>query len=214
MAETVWKCPHLEKYFIFFPVLLLIWCVIFRRFIISREFHGRWIYDPLRGGRNSTVPISHFRICKKEIPCSPRLRVSSCFLPVSERLRFDFRFFFGMKRLFRPKVSATKTGKVVCCRIKARSLVGSEIRSNDYHNLPKILNAFENSLLGPKTWQFKISSAVTWLPRKNTSQRSVGTFLAFFPHALMHGAVEVSSSSLPRRLFRTSKMRSFPFPHG
>lgn len=177
------KVSSFTKVLYFFPVLLRIWCVIFRRFIISREFHGRWIYDPLRRGRNSALPISHILeiISRKEIPCSPRLRVSSCFRPVSERLRFDFRFFFGMKRLFRPKESATKTGKAVCCRIKARCLVGSsEIRSNECHNLPKILNAFENSLLGPKTWQFKISSAVTWLPRKNTSQRSVGTFLAGF----------------------------------
>lgn len=57
-----WNClkvSSFRKVLYFFPVLWRIWCDIFRRFIISREFHGRWIYDPLRGGRNSTLPISH-----------------------------------------------------------------------------------------------------------------------------------------------------------
>lgn len=142
------KVSSFRKVLYFFPVLLRIWCVIFRRFIISREFRGKWIYDPLRRGRNSTLPISHIlEFLKRKF----LLATSSCFRPVSERLRFDFRFFFGMKRLFRPKVSATKTGKVVCCRIKARSLVGSsEIRSNDYHNLLKEFECFWEFASGSK----------------------------------------------------------------
>ena len=137
-----WNClkvSSFRKVLYFFPVLWRIWCDIFRRFIISREFHGRWIYDPLRGGRNSTPPISHILEFLKRKSLARHFSVCLRVWASSSRLSF----LFGMKRLFRPKVSATKTGKVVCYRIKARSLVGfSEIRSNDYHNLPKILNAF------------------------------------------------------------------------
>ena len=146
MMICVWNClkvSSFRKVLYFFPVLWRIWCVIFRRFIISREFHGRWIYDPLRGGRNSTLPISHILEFLKRKSLARHFAVC---LRVSDQCLSVFvwlSFFFGMKRLFRPKVNATKTGKVVCCRIKVRSLVGfSEIRSNDYRNLPKILNAF------------------------------------------------------------------------
>lgn len=42
------------KVLYFFPVLVRIRCVIFRRLIISREFHGRWLCYPLRRSRTSS----------------------------------------------------------------------------------------------------------------------------------------------------------------
>lgn len=80
MAETVWKCPHLEKYFIF-SLFFDVFGVLFLGDSSSRENFMEDGYT------------THWE--EVEIPCSPLLRVSSCVRPVSERLRLDFRFSSG-----------------------------------------------------------------------------------------------------------------------